>query len=84
MPLVAEAEAPPEVSVVMASYNARATIARSLQALTALATDVRFEIVVVDSSTDGTAELVAADFPAVRLVSAERRLRWRAGRRRSS
>src|SRR5207244_1050179 len=40
----------------------------------ALATDVRFEIVVVDSSTDGTAELVAADFPAVRLVTAKERL----------
>ena len=74
MPLVTEGDAPPEVSVVMASYNARATIARSLHALTALTTDVRFEIVVVDSSTDDTAELVTAGFPAVRLVSVENRL----------
>jgi GT2 family glycosyltransferase len=65
---------PPEISVVIASYNARETIGGALAALAASKTDVPFEVVVVDSSSDGTAELVGAEFPAVTLVRSERRL----------
>src|SRR6476659_3995295 len=64
----------PEISVVIASYNARDTIGRSLAALGAATAGVPFEVIVVDSSTDGTDELVAARFPDVLLVRSERRL----------
>ena len=64
----------PLLSIVIASYNARATIARALASLAAQHTDLPFETIVVDSGADDTAALVARDFPAVRLIrSAERR-----------
>lgn len=59
----------PTVSVVVPSYNARATIADCLRALEAQAAREQCEIIVVDSSTDGTAALVAESFPSVRLFA---------------
>lgn len=57
----------PALSVIVACYNARGTIVRCLEALSRQdCTD--FEIIVVDSSTDGTANLVAEHFPRVRLL----------------
>ncbi len=64
----------PDVSVVIASYNAHATIEPCLTALAAIQTAVPFEIVVVDSSADGTAEVVASRFPGVTLVRSGTRL----------
>jgi glycosyltransferase involved in cell wall biosynthesis len=55
-------------SVIIPSYNSRATIARCLQALQSQKTEFPYEIVVVDSSTDGTGDLIASRFPAVRLT----------------
>jgi len=64
----------PELSVVIASYNARGTIAPCLEALCGQQTNREFEIILVDSSNDGTAELVAKRFPNVRLIAlAERK-----------
>lgn len=74
MALVTQAETVPEVSVIIASYNARATIERCLAALTTMVTAVPFEVIVVDSSRDGTAELVAVGFPEVTLLSVAERL----------
>jgi len=63
----------PVLSVIVASYNARATISRTLASLEAQRGRANFEIIVVDSSDDGTASLVTRDFPSVHLVrSAER------------
>lgn len=59
--------AAPAVSIVVASYNARTTIERCLRSLEAQ-TDRDFEVIVADSSTDGTGELVRRLFPEVRLV----------------
>ena len=65
----------PEISVVIASYNARDTIGQTLAALLGgAAPAVPFEVIVVDSSTDGTDELVGSRFPDVLLVPSERRL----------
>jgi GT2 family glycosyltransferase len=74
MPLVTQPEIVPEVSVVIASYNASDTIERCLSALTTLETTVPFDVVVVDSSHDGTAELIASRFPEVTLVVVASRL----------
>jgi glycosyltransferase involved in cell wall biosynthesis len=57
----------PQLSVVIASFNASRTIAACLESLENQKTDKSFEIIVVDSSTDGTAELVEKGFPEVRL-----------------
>lgn len=63
----------PHLSVVIASYNAAATIERCLRSLEQQEATVPFEVVVVDSSTDGTADLVARRFPRVRLLRERRR-----------
>lgn len=61
------------LSVAIVSYNSRATIERALAALAAQSVQ-GFETLVVDSSNDGTGEVIAARFPQVRLVSATERL----------
>lgn len=58
----------PLLSVVVPAYNARATLGAALAALGAQRTRHRFEVVVVDSSDDGSERLVAERFPSVRLV----------------
>ena len=57
----------PQLSVIIASFNAEKTIAACLESLENQTTDRSFEIIVVDSSTDSTAELVEKRFPQVRL-----------------
>jgi glycosyltransferase involved in cell wall biosynthesis len=63
-----------KLSVIIASYNSRQTIARCLQSLVSQRRDGEVEVIVVDSSQDGTAEIVAQQFPEVRLYTfAERK-----------
>jgi glycosyltransferase involved in cell wall biosynthesis len=57
----------PRLSVIIATYNAQNTIAACLESLSRQATEHMFETIVVDSSTDDTAELVSRQFPGVRL-----------------
>ena len=64
--------APALVSVVIVSYNTRDWLARCLEALPAAATDHDLEVIVVDNaSADGSADLVAAEFPGVRLLRSD-------------
>src|SRR5947208_7613409 len=59
---------PPDVSVVVVTYNALPWLERCLDSV------CRHETVVVDhGSTDGTLELVRERYPAVRLVEQENR-----------
>ena len=58
---------PPEISVIIASYNSRSTIGDCLKSLRMQKTSIPFEVIVVDSSTDGTGELIARAHPWVRL-----------------
>lgn len=57
------------LAIVVGSQNARATIRECLNALIAQTTDDA-QIVVVDNSTDGSADLVREHFPNVRLIRA--------------
>jgi GT2 family glycosyltransferase len=57
----------PDLSVIIAIYNAVDIISDCLHSLMCQQTDKVFEIIVVDSSEDGTAELVRQRFPSVRL-----------------
>lgn len=58
----------PRASVIVVNYNGRSHIAACLRSLITHSGD-EVEIIVVDNdSSDGSADLVAADFPAVRLV----------------
>jgi glycosyltransferase involved in cell wall biosynthesis len=55
----------PLVSIIVPSYNARATIARCLKSLRSQTAMGAFEVLVIDSSEDGTHGLVQEMFPEV-------------------
>ncbi len=57
----------PQLSIIIASYNAEKTIESCLESLENQATDKDFEVIVVDSSPDGTAKLIEEKFPDVNL-----------------
>jgi glycosyltransferase involved in cell wall biosynthesis len=56
------------VSVIIPCFNGAKTIIECLQSLESQETSFKTEVVVVDSSTDETPELVRTHFPNVRLV----------------
>lgn len=58
----------PLVSIIVPCYNSERTIQRCLQSLCEQRTTVSFEVVVVDSSSDRTAQIVADHFPSIRLI----------------
>jgi len=64
----------PKLSVVVGSHNARSTIVDCLSAiqdqLNRQRGDKEVEVIVVDNSTDATAEIVGRRFPSLKLVSA--------------
>ncbi|MBI2470083.1 MAG: glycosyltransferase [Planctomycetes bacterium] len=57
----------PQLSVIIASFNAEKTITACLESLENQTIDKYFEIIIVDSSSDGTATLVEKEFPEIRL-----------------
>jgi glycosyltransferase involved in cell wall biosynthesis len=58
-----------KLSVIIASYNSQKTITKCLKSLERQITNQNFEIIVVDSSEDGTAELISQQFPFVKLYT---------------
>src|SRR5882672_7977001 len=68
-PMASSSRTFPAVSVIVPSYNAAATIERCLGALESQTAALEGEVIVVDSSSDGTAEIVARRFPWVRLIA---------------
>jgi len=59
----------PDVSVCIANWNCVALLRRCLQSLFEQPQGVSFEVVIADNgSTDGAAEMVAAEFPQVILI----------------
>lgn len=63
----------PEISVVIGAKDARQAIAACLSALLAQTAGQNVEIIVADGSSDGTAEVVAGQFPDVTLLHGDRR-----------
>lgn len=57
-----------EISVVIPCRNALRTIRDCLEALIVQDTRYRYEMIVIDSSTDGTDNIISNDFPQVALV----------------
>jgi len=58
----------PQVSVIVPSYRSRTTIEACLDSLGRQEACPSHEIIVVDSSDDGTDELIAGGFPEARLI----------------
>src|SRR5262252_5606634 len=58
----------PLVSVVIPSYNSARTIRKCLSGLSAQRTTLPFEVIIADSSDDGTEQIVSTEFPEVKLL----------------
>lgn len=64
----------PSASVVIPAYRAAHTVPMVLKALMAQSTDLKFEIILVESSGDKTAEIVHSRFPQVQVIQTTGRL----------
>lgn len=65
----------PSLSVVIVSYNCRRLILDCLNSLNESTAMPDFEVIVVDNaSSDGSVEMIAAEFPRVRLVELDRNI----------
>lgn len=66
---MAENNPAPDISIVIVSFNTAALTRQCLEKAQACATDLRCEVIVVDNAShDGSADMVAAEFPQVRLI----------------
>lgn len=65
----------PDISVLIVSYNTRDRLRACLGSLREQAADATFEVILVDNaSKDGSADMVAEEFPEVRLIRSETNL----------
>ena len=72
-----------DISLVIVSYNGREHLRRCLASLLAHPPVAEREVIVVDNdSADGSADMVARDFPGVRLLRMRRNLGFAAGANR--
>jgi GT2 family glycosyltransferase len=58
----------PAISILIVAYNSRGFIADCIGSVIAHTAPGSYEILLIDNGTDGTAQAVAAQFPAVRIV----------------
>ena len=73
----------PDVSVLIVSFNTCETLRRCLQILRDTSHDVSYETIVIDNaSRDGSAEMVAAEFPEVKLIRSSENLGFAAANNR--
>jgi hypothetical protein len=72
-----------DLSIIIVSYNGREHLRKCLQSLAAHGPDVEHEVIVVDNaSQDGSAEMVAAEFPQARLLTLPKNVGFAAGANR--
>jgi glycosyltransferase involved in cell wall biosynthesis len=68
-----EPTAEPLVTVIVPCYQSERTIRQCLNAIINQQTSVKFDVIVVDSSSDQTAQIVESEFPSVRLIHLSQR-----------
>jgi hypothetical protein len=62
-------DAPPDLSVIIVNWNTEAMLRDCLESLCGSGAEARLETFVVDNgSTDGSPDMVAREFPEVRLI----------------
>ena len=62
-----------DISIIVPSYNAERTIDANLAAIFRQETARSYEVIVIDSSADRTAERIARDYPQAKLIRKPRR-----------
>jgi GT2 family glycosyltransferase len=73
----------PDASIVIVSFNTGGLLRESIKTLQREATSVSHETIVIDNgSRDGSAEMVAAEFPEVKLIRSETNLGFAAANNR--
>jgi GT2 family glycosyltransferase len=73
----------PDVSVLIVSFNTCETLRHCLQTLRETSRDVRYETIVIDNaSRDGSADMVAKEFPEVSLIRSTENLGFAAANNR--
>lgn len=75
---------PPDWTVVIPAYHGRALIADCLRSVERAVEGFRAEILVVESSGDGTVELIRQEFPGVRVLALSERASAGAARNRGA
>jgi glycosyltransferase involved in cell wall biosynthesis len=63
----------PQISVIIPSYNSKQTIERCLRCLHQQSISIAYEIIVVDSSDDGTEIIVQQHFPNIHLIHLDKK-----------
>jgi glycosyltransferase involved in cell wall biosynthesis len=71
--LVSQKDGPPTISVIIPCYNAKSTIFRCLKSICQQHCSVDFEILIIDSSDDGSDQMIKAQFPKVQLIHFDQR-----------
>lgn len=72
-----------DLSIIIVSYNTVDLTRRCLQAVGEHGANIKHEIIVVDNaSNDGTADMVATDFPSIKLIRLSGNLGFAAGNNR--
>ena len=66
-------DASPTLTVIVPCYNSERTIRQCLNSIISQQTEVEFDVIVVDSSSDQTARIVEDEFPSVRLIKLNER-----------
>ena len=57
-----------DISVVIPSFNSKKTITSTLQSLIKQTTSLKYEVIVVDSSSDDTSKIIKEEFPQIKLI----------------
>jgi GT2 family glycosyltransferase len=74
-----------DVSIIIINWNSKGYLKECLKTLPAGVGDLNHEIIVIDNgSYDGTAEMLASDFPHVRFVQGQQNLGFAAGNNRAA
>jgi GT2 family glycosyltransferase len=69
----AEPQSEPQVTVIVPCYQSERTIRECLNAIINQQTSVKFDVIVVDSSSDQTSPIVESEFPSVKLIHLSQR-----------
>lgn len=79
-----ESDSTPDASVLIVSFNTRDTLRQCLRTLQQEAVEVSHETIVVDNAShDGSADMVLAEFPNVRLIRSQTNLGFAAANNRA-